>query len=167
MPENLRGKVVLVCDANSGIGQATAELFAARGASVMLAARRKDELSLIADRIVASGGNADFIAVDISRATDAEAMVKATVDRFGRIDACASAAGIGGELAPIVDLSEEGWDGTLHINLKGAFSASNTRPARCSRLLMAARLSLSDRWPPFAHLPTEQPMVQPSTPRSA
>ncbi len=121
MSDEMRGKVALVSGASSGIGRATAELFAARGASVVLAARREDELSSIVEGIVASGGSARFIRGDVSSAADVEAMVTATVDAFGRIDICANAAGIGGELAPIVDLTEEGWSKTVDINLKGAF----------------------------------------------
>jgi len=121
MSGEMHGKVVLVAGASSGIGRATAELFAARGASVLLAARRGDELSKIVGRIVASGGNACFSVADVSSAADVEAMVAAAIKAFGRLDICANAAGIGGELAPIVDLSEEGWNKSIDINLKGAF----------------------------------------------
>lgn len=121
MSEEMHGKVALVSGASSGIGRATAELFAARGASVLLAARREDELSRVVNGILASGGTARFIRGDVSNAANVEAMVALTVDTFGRIDICANAAGIGGELGAIVDLTEEGWSRTIDINLKGAF----------------------------------------------
>lgn len=121
MSEDMQGKVVLVAGASSGIGRATAEMFAMRGASVLLSARREDALSHVTDTIVSRGGVACFRGGDVSCAADVEAMVWSTVDAYGRIDICVNAAGIGGELAPIVDLTEEGWDNTLAINLKGAF----------------------------------------------
>tara|TARA_R110000782_G_scaffold78276_9_gene155690 strand:- start:124411 stop:125172 length:762 start_codon:yes stop_codon:yes gene_type:complete len=121
MSEDMQGKVVLVAGASSGIGRATAEMFAMRGASVLLSARREDALSHVTDTIVSRGGVACFRGGDVSCAADVEAMVLSTVDAYGRIDICVNAAGIGGELAPIVDLTEEGWDNTLAINLKGAF----------------------------------------------
>ncbi len=72
------GKVALVTGASSGIGQATAEIFAAQGANVVLAARREEELVGLVSEIVAQGGTASFVKTDVSVAEDVERMVKHT-----------------------------------------------------------------------------------------
>ena len=120
MNEEMRGKVALVAGASSGIGRATAELFAARGASVVLASRREKELANIVESMRASGGTANFVRADVTKEFDVEAMVAFVLNTYGRIDICANAAG-GGEFAPVVDLTEAAWDSTLNVNLKGAF----------------------------------------------
>lgn len=120
MKEQMLGKVALIPGASSGIGRATAELFAARGASVVLAARREKELSGIVESIRASGGTASAVRADVTREPDVEAMVAFVLDTYGRIDVCANTAG-GGEMASVVDMTEEAWCSTLDVNLKGAF----------------------------------------------
>ena len=117
----LSNKVALITGASSGIGLATARAFAARGASVVLAARRDDELKGAVDQIIANGGNASFIRTDVSLAADAKRMVEHAIETFGRLDYAVNNAGTEGELAPIADLAEEVWDRVLNTNLKGNF----------------------------------------------
>lgn len=118
---DMKDKVALITGASSGIGRATAELFAAKGARVAVAARRQAELdSLVAD-IEARGGNAIAIKTDVSVSADVERMVSHTIDSFGRLDYGVNNAGIEGRWAGITDLDEDEWDRVLGVNLKGTF----------------------------------------------
>jgi len=120
MPD-MRDKVALITGASSGIGRATAEAFAAKGAKVVLAARREDELAALAVEIGDRGGEASFVMTDVSVAKDVERMVAHTMETFGRLDYAVNNAGIEGQLSGIADLPEEEWDRVLEINLKGTF----------------------------------------------
>ena len=117
----MNDKVALVTGASSGIGKATAEAFAAKGAKVVLAARRQDELASLVTEIEARGGIATAITTDVSKAGDVDRMVAHAVDSFGRLDYAVNNAGIEGALAGIIDLAEDDWDNILDINLKGIF----------------------------------------------
>ena len=113
--------VALITGASSGIGRATAALFAANGANVVVAARRRGELDSLVAEIEARGGTASPVRTDVSVAADVERMVDHAFETFGRLDYAVNNAGIEGRFAPIVDLSEEEWDRVLDINLKGVF----------------------------------------------
>jgi NAD(P)-dependent dehydrogenase (short-subunit alcohol dehydrogenase family) len=114
-------KVVLITGASSGIGRATGEAFAARGAKVVLAARREHELATLTTEIEAQGGKASFVVTDVAIAKDVERMVAHAIETFGRLDYAVNNAGIEGQLSGIMDLPEEEWDRVFNINLKGNF----------------------------------------------
>ena len=118
---DMNGKVALITGASSGIGRATAELFAARGAKVVLAARREPELATLTSEIESRGGKASFVVTDVAIAKDVERMVAHAIETFGRLDYAANNAGIEGKFEAITDLSEEDWDRVLDTNLKGTF----------------------------------------------
>jgi NAD(P)-dependent dehydrogenase (short-subunit alcohol dehydrogenase family) len=118
---NMNEKVVLITGASSGIGRATAEAFAAKGASVVAAARRKAELETLVTSIEAKGGKASAIKTDVSVAKSVELMVAHAIDVFGRLDYAVNNAGIEGKFSGITDLDENDWDQVLDINLKGTF----------------------------------------------
>ncbi len=117
----MNDKVALITGASSGIGRATAEAFAARGAKVVLAARREDELAALVSEIKGRGGEATLVVTDVAIARDVERMVAHTIETFGQLDYAVNNAGIEGQFAGIADLPEQEWDRVLNTNLKGTF----------------------------------------------
>ena len=130
----LEGTAVLVTGASSGIGEATALALAAEGASVTLAARRKDRLDALADRIGQAGGTALALEVDVTEQEQAAAAVAATVDAFGRLDTVINNAGVM-LLGPIEDAPVEEWDRMVALNLQGLLYVAH---AAVPHLLAAA-----------------------------
>jgi len=116
-------RTVLVTGAGSGIGRAVALAFAAEGAQVVVAGRRREPLDDTAALIEEAGGKALALTADVSRAPDVQAVVAAAVDRFGSLDVAVNNAGVfrGGQ--PLADLSESDWTEQLDINVTGVFHA--------------------------------------------
>jgi NAD(P)-dependent dehydrogenase (short-subunit alcohol dehydrogenase family) len=117
----LSGKVAIVTGASSGIGRATAKLFAAEGAKVVVGARRKTELDVLVAEIRSSGGEASALAGDVRSEDYARALVALAVHRYDRLDIGFNNAGTLGESGASTDVSEAGWNDALAINLTGAF----------------------------------------------
>jgi NAD(P)-dependent dehydrogenase (short-subunit alcohol dehydrogenase family) len=120
----LDGKATLVTGAGSGIGQATAELFAEEGARVVVNDIDADAAQRVAAGICERGGTAIANSGDVSKWADVQRMVEATVREFGRIDILVSNAGIPSIVESIELLSEEEWDRVIDVNLKGTFLLS-------------------------------------------
>jgi NADP-dependent 3-hydroxy acid dehydrogenase YdfG len=114
----VNGKVVAITGASSGIGEATALELAGRGAAVVLGARRTDRLNAVAERVRASGGRAEVLAVDVTERVELERMVAAAVERFGRLDVLVSNAGIA-RTGLVAELDVDSWDAMIDINLRG------------------------------------------------
>jgi NADP-dependent 3-hydroxy acid dehydrogenase YdfG len=114
----LDSKIVAITGASSGIGAATALELAARGAAVVLGARRTDRLDTLAARIRAEGGRAETLEVDVTRRADLEQLVALAVHRFGRLDVLVANAGVA-RTAPMTDLDTDGWDMMIDVNLRG------------------------------------------------
>jgi NAD(P)-dependent dehydrogenase (short-subunit alcohol dehydrogenase family) len=121
MTKELQGKVGLVTGGTSGIGRDTAILFAKSGAKVVVAGRRETEGKEVVDLIRASGGEALFVKTDVSQNVEVQSLVQKTVEKFGRLDVAFNNAGIEGNWIPIAEQSEEDWDRTIDINLKGVW----------------------------------------------
>lgn len=117
----LDGKVALIAGASSGIGRATATLFAREGAKLVLGARRQAELDALAAEIGAAGGTAAVLAGDVREEDYASALTALATERFGRLDIAFNNAGTLGEKGPSTGVSAEGWADTLAVNLTGAF----------------------------------------------
>jgi len=117
----LSGKVAIVTGASSGIGHATARLFAREGAKVVVAARRAAELNALVDSIVTAGGEAVALAGDVSDEGFAQALVELATHRFGGLDVAFNNAGTLGEMAPLPELSRDAWAHTIDTNLTSAF----------------------------------------------
>jgi NAD(P)-dependent dehydrogenase (short-subunit alcohol dehydrogenase family) len=121
MASEFEGKVGLVTGGTSGIGRETAVLFAKAGAKVVITGRREVQGNETIEMVRAAGGDALFVKSDVSKAAEVETLIQKVVERFGRLDIAFNNAGIEGVQAPIVRQSEEDWDRTIAINLKGVW----------------------------------------------
>lgn len=117
----LSGKVAIITGASAGIGRATAKLFAAEGAKLVLGARRESELDALVAELRTDGGEAVALAGDVRSEDYARALVALAVERFGRLDVAFNNAGTLGEGGPSTGVSEAGWNEALAINLTGSF----------------------------------------------
>jgi NAD(P)-dependent dehydrogenase (short-subunit alcohol dehydrogenase family) len=128
--KRLEGKVAIITGASAGIGRATATLFAAEGARLVLGARRQVELDSLVAEITAAGGSAVALAGDVRDERYAQALVETAVTRFGRLDVAFNNAGTLGEMGDTTGVSEQGWNDTLATNLTSAFlGAKHQLPA--------------------------------------
>ena len=114
-------KVALVTGGASGIGRAFAAAFAAGGASVVIADYDEDEGRQTAEELSADGAPVSFVAVDVSRPEQCEAMVRHAVEEHGGLHIAVNNAGIGGDQAPVGEYPVDGWDRVIAINLSGVF----------------------------------------------
>lgn len=114
-------KVAIVTGAASGIGKSVAERYAQAGALVVLSDVNQELGMQAAEQIRQAGGQATFVMADVSRPTDCEHMVAVALEQHGRLDYACNNAGIGGEQNQTADLSIEGWQQILAINLSGIF----------------------------------------------
>ncbi len=121
MTSLLEGQVAIVTGAASGIGRASALLYAREGANVMVADVDQKGADETVRLIRASGGQATFIGIDVSRPEDCLDLVDHTIQTFGRLDIACNNAGIGGEQNLTADYSIEAWQKVIDINLSGVF----------------------------------------------
>lgn len=116
----LEGKVAIITGGNSGVGAATAKLFAAEGATVVITARREAALNEVADEITKAGGDVLAVATDISKKGDPEKLMDIVMEKFGKIDILVNNAGVLEEgLKPIDRFTDEDLDKIVDINQKG------------------------------------------------
>src|ERR1700674_101124 len=125
--ENITGrvarKVALITGAASGIGRATALLFAREGAALVLADVNADAGQRVVDQITKSGGRAFFEGIDVTRAADCQRLVERAIREFDRIDILFNNAGII-RRATVLDLSEDDWDRVMAVNVKSIYLLS-------------------------------------------
>jgi NAD(P)-dependent dehydrogenase (short-subunit alcohol dehydrogenase family) len=134
MMQQLAGKVAIVTGASSGIGYATARLFAREGASLIVTARRRAKLDALVDAIAGDGGNAVAVPGDVRDEALAERLVSAAAERFGGLDVAFNNAATLGETVPVTQTTLAGWRETLEINLTSAFlGAKYQLPAMIER----------------------------------
>lgn len=118
--DRLKDKVAVITGGNSGVGAATAKLFAAEGATVIITARREAALEQIANEIKQTGGTVLSISTDISKPEDPERLMQTVIDKFGKIDILVNNAGILEEgLKPIDRFTDEDLDRIVETNQKG------------------------------------------------
>jgi NAD(P)-dependent dehydrogenase (short-subunit alcohol dehydrogenase family) len=122
MAGRLDGKVTLVTGGASGIGRATALACASEGARLIIADRHAEGGQQTVHMITENGGEATFVQVDVTQATEVEAMISTAVATYGRLDCAHNNAGIGSRPRVLLhELPEESWDRVLDINLKGVW----------------------------------------------
>nr|WIE93459.1 SDR family oxidoreductase [Mesorhizobium sp. WSM4875] len=130
----LTNKVAIVTGASSGIGRATAGLFAEQGASVVVAARRRAELDALVGEIETAGGTAIALAGDVRDEAYARALVELAVERFGGLDIAFNNAGAVGLMAQVPEMAPATWHDTIDTNLTSAFLAARHQiPAMLER----------------------------------
>src|ERR1039458_2936481 len=145
----IEDQVIAITGASVGIGAATARVLAARGARIVLGARREDALARIVAEIEADGGYATACVVDVTRPEDLRRLIALSVEQFGRLDALVANAGVA-TVAPLAEGTLSDWNRMLDVNLRGVlhgiaavlpvfraqgagdlYSASSTAAAKC------------------------------------
>jgi NADP-dependent 3-hydroxy acid dehydrogenase YdfG len=118
MTNAIKGKVVVITGASSGLGEAAARLLCTEGASVVLGARRVDRLKSLAAELNRNGGKALAVATDVTDREQVKKLVDTAVKEFGRVDVMINNAGIMPR-APLERLTIDDWDRTIDVNIKG------------------------------------------------
>jgi len=118
--KRLDGKVAIVTGSTSGIGQASAELFAAEGAKVVVVGRNKERGQKVVDGIKSKGGEAIFVAVDMLNVDDFDRLLKTTIDTYGKLDILFNNAGVAVS-GPLEAFKDEDWDFVVKTNLRAPY----------------------------------------------
>jgi len=118
MSNNIKGKVVVITGASSGLGDATARHLSAQGATVVLGARRVDRIQSLADELNAKGGKALAVATDVTHHEQVKKLVDTAVQKFGRIDVMINNAGLMPH-SPLERLKIDDWNRAIDVNIKG------------------------------------------------
>jgi NAD(P)-dependent dehydrogenase (short-subunit alcohol dehydrogenase family) len=119
--QGIKGGTALVTGGGSGIGRSVALAFHARGANVLVADINQAGAEETATMIEKAGGKAVAFRVDVANAASVEAMVSRAVERFGRLDFAANCAGVAAAMKSTAEHTEESWDHTMAVNLKGVW----------------------------------------------
>lgn len=120
MNADLKGKVAIVTGARRGMGKSHALVLAKAGAKVVVSDISQEECEIVVEEIKKGKGEALAIKCDVSQKAEVDEMVRKTIDEFGRVDILVNNAGIC-QFKPFLDLTEDDWDRTININLKGYF----------------------------------------------
>ncbi|HEY7269890.1 MAG TPA: glucose 1-dehydrogenase [Dehalococcoidia bacterium] len=129
MTDRLAGKVALITGAGSGVGRAAALIFAREGARVAVAGRTRSSVEETAVLLTEAGAEALAVVADVSKSSDVQEMIAATVRRFGGLQILVNNAGIGYaaepevSMGPVTEVPDDDWDTVLNINLRSVFYA--------------------------------------------
>lgn len=121
LSQNIKGKVVVITGASSGLGEATARLLSSEGAIVVLAARRAERIEALSEKINAEGGQALAVTTDVTDRQQVKQLIDKAVATYGRIDVMLNNAGLM-PLAPLEDLKVDEWDQMIDVNFKGVLN---------------------------------------------
>ncbi len=120
--QDLKDKVILITGGTSGLGEAAARLLASKGAKVAITGRREAQGEAVVGAIAATGGEAIFVRTDVTVRGDVEAMVAATMKRFGRLDGAVNNAGIANApFTPTADIDDADWRAVIDTNLNAVW----------------------------------------------
>ena len=118
---NLKNKTVLITGGASGIGEATALLYAEEGCNVVVSDLQEEKGNKVVQKISQLNGKSIFVKADVSKPQDCEILVNKTIATFGSLDIAFNNAGIGGENNAVADMSIEGWNKIIAVNLNSVF----------------------------------------------
>jgi NADP-dependent 3-hydroxy acid dehydrogenase YdfG len=118
MSNSIEGKVVVITGASSGLGEATARLLSAQGATVVLGARRVDRIQALAAELTSRGGKAIAVTTDVTDRDQVKKLVDTAVQAHGRIDVMINNAGLMPQ-SPLERLKIDDWDQMIDVNIKG------------------------------------------------
>jgi NAD(P)-dependent dehydrogenase (short-subunit alcohol dehydrogenase family) len=122
--ERLKAKVAIVTGGGAGIGRAIASIFAQEGAKVAICGRRETPLQETVRNIKEKGGEAFYAQCDVTKCTEVEAFIRKTVETYGKIDILCNNAGTRASIATILEISDEEWQRTIDVDLKGPYLCS-------------------------------------------
>jgi len=142
---SLTGKIALITGAASGIGRATALLFARGGASVVIADLNETAGQAVAEEIIRNGGQAIFERTDVTRSSDCERVMQRTLATFGRLHILFNNAGII-RRASVLELTEEDWDRVIAVNVKSIFLMSRLVIPIMSQAGGGSIINMSSGW---------------------
>jgi len=120
MYEDLKGKVVIITGARRGMGKSHALSFAREGAKVVVSDISLEDCQKVVEEITSQGGEAMAVKCDVTKKEEIDEMVRKTIEKWGKVDVLVNNAGIC-QFKPFLQLTEEDWDRTIDINLKGYF----------------------------------------------
>ncbi|WP_413377072.1 SDR family oxidoreductase [Paenibacillus taichungensis] len=115
---NVKGKVVVITGASSGIGEATARLLTEHGAHVVIGARRLDRLEALASSIRSEGGSVEYHTLDVTQLEEMQTIVGVALNRYGRLDVIVNNAGVM-PLSPLEALKVDEWNRMIDVNIRG------------------------------------------------
>ncbi|MFS0857142.1 SDR family oxidoreductase [Paenibacillus taichungensis] len=115
---NVKGKVVVITGASSGIGEAAARLLAEQGAHVVMGARRVDRLEALASSIRSEGGSVEYHTLDVTQLEEMQTIVELALSRYGRLDVIVNNAGVM-PLSPLEALKVDEWNRMIDVNIRG------------------------------------------------
>jgi len=139
---DLKNKVAIVTGARRGMGKSHALLLAKAGAKVLLADVSQEECQSAANEIIKSGGQALAVKCDVSKKDEVEKMVKTAIDEWGKLDILVNNAGIC-QFKPFLEMTEEEWDRTIDINLKGYFLCAQAAAKEMSKQKSGAIVNIA------------------------
>ncbi len=119
--KDLAGKAVIITGGASGIGEATAFLFAENGCHIVVSDVDEKKGNVVVEKIKHAGAKAIFVKADVSKPEDCENLINKTFKTFGSVDIAFNNAGIGGESNAVADMSVEGWNRVINVNLNSVF----------------------------------------------
>ena len=117
--KKLDGKVAIVTGSTSGMGRATAVLFAREGAKVVVTGRNEERAKAVVDQIKSEGNEAIYVIVDTSKVEDVKKLVDVTLDTYGTVDVLFNNAGAL-SMSPLQDVSMEEWNNVFNVNVNSA-----------------------------------------------